>query len=83
MVVIVTKYKSIKISQETYEMFNKYAGELRKKKKKSVSLDDVIKELFMKKKPSEMAGSWKMDDDELKEIKESLKGAWGRWKESF
>lgn len=33
MVVIVTKYKTIKIILETYEMFNKDAGELRKKGK--------------------------------------------------
>jgi len=83
MVVIVTKYKTIKISSETYEMFNRYAGELRKKRKKSVSIDDVIKELFMKKKPSEMASSWKVDDEELKEINKSLKKAWGKWRKSF
>jgi len=78
MVVIVTKYKTIKISSETYEMFNMYAGEMRKKRKKSVSIDDVIKELLMNKKPSEMAGSWKVDDEEIEEINKSLKKAWGR-----
>ncbi len=78
-----TKYKTIKVSLETYEMFNKYAGELRKKRKKSVSIDDVIKELLMKKKLSEMASSWDISNEEVKEIKKSLKKAWGKWRRSL
>lgn len=71
--------KSIRISEATYKRLMKIAGKLQMENKKSVSIEDAIKHL-MKRRISDLAGSWEMDDDEVNEIKESLRKGWKDWK---
>ncbi|RLI78829.1 hypothetical protein DRP05_05910 [Archaeoglobales archaeon] len=73
--------KSIKLSEETYKKLVEIAGRLQVELKKPVSIEDAIKYL-MKRKISDLAGSWEISDEEVYEIKESLKKGWRAWKRS-
>jgi len=52
--------------------------------KRPVSLDEAMKYLISLKekttKITDLAGTWDITDQELAEIKNSLKEAWKRWK---
>jgi predicted transcriptional regulator len=71
--------KSIKLSEETYRRLVELAGKLQIEYKKPVSIDDAIKYL-LKRRISHLAGSWEVNEDELREIKESLRKGWETWK---
>jgi len=83
---IVTKLKTIKITEETYAKLAEVAGELQMKLKRPVSLDEAVKHLLEHKerqrgaKITDLAGSWDMSDKEWAKIKASLAEAWRRWK---
>jgi predicted CopG family antitoxin len=74
-------FKTIKIKDETYESLNIFVGELRKELKKPVSIDEAVRRLLniRKKLPSQYAGAWKMDEKEVKEIKQKLSESWKKW----
>ncbi len=76
--------KAIKISKETYAELSAIAGELQIQRKRPVSMDEAMKYLIRRsskgKKISDLAGSWSMNDDEAKEVKESIAKAWETWK---
>ena len=80
----VAESKSIKVSKETYAELSEIAGELQLKLKRPVSIEEAIKQLTKKRKKgtkiSDLAGSWKMSDEEAEEIKESIEMAWEKWK---
>ncbi len=76
--------KTIRISEETYKWLLKLASEAQKEMGKPVSFDDALNGLKkgkMKKRKDIMslAGSWKMSDEEWKEIGGSLKKGWSKW----
>lgn len=71
--------KSIKLSEETYRKLVELAGKLQAEFKKPVSMEDAIKYL-LKRKISDLAGSWDVSDEEVREIKESLSKGWKTWK---
>lgn len=71
--------KSIRISQDIYEKLVEIAGKLQMDNKKPASIEDAIKYL-LKRKIGDLAGSWEIEDDEVKEIKESLEKGWKNWK---
>jgi predicted CopG family antitoxin len=71
--------KSIKISEETYKKLVEMAGRLQAELKRSVSIEDAIKYL-MRRKISDLSGSWDVSDEEAQEIKESLRKGWKAWK---
>lgn len=71
--------KSIKLSEETYRKLVELAGKLQAELKRPVSIEEAIKYL-MKRRISDLAGSWEMSDEEVKEIKESLRKGWRAWK---
>jgi predicted CopG family antitoxin len=64
--------KSIRISQDVYEKLVEIASKLQMDTKKPASIEDAIKYL-LRRKISDLAGSWEIDDNEINEIKESLK----------
>jgi predicted CopG family antitoxin len=49
-----------------------------------VSIEEAIKHLIKRRKRgtriSDLAGSWDVTDEELKEIKFSISQAWEKWK---
>jgi predicted CopG family antitoxin len=79
-----TELKAIKVSKETYAELNAIAGELQVKLKRPVSIEEAMKHLINKRKKgtkiTDLAGSWEVNDEELKEIKASISQAWEKWK---
>ncbi|HLC57874.1 MAG TPA: hypothetical protein VJH95_04845 [Candidatus Nanoarchaeia archaeon] len=71
---------SIKVSEENYRNLSMLSGRLQEMLKKPVSLNEAISFLYKKKGLSELAGSWKMSDGEVRDFQESLKRGWKRWK---
>ncbi|WP_456473819.1 hypothetical protein [Candidatus Pyrohabitans sp.] len=71
--------KSIKLSEETYTRLVEIAGKLQAELKRRVSIEDAIRYL-MEKKIGDLAGSWEVSDEEVREIKKSLKRGWKTWK---
>jgi predicted CopG family antitoxin len=80
----VTESKSIKVSKETYAELSEIAGELQLKLKRPVSIEEAIKQLTKRRKKgvkiSDLAGSWKISEQEGEEIKDSIYAAWKKWK---
>jgi hypothetical protein len=80
----VTECKSIKISKETYAELSEIAGELQIKLKRPVSMEEAIKHLTGRRKKStkisDLAGSWKISDEEAKEIENYIDKAWEKWR---
>ena len=75
--------KTVRVDEEAYMMLSEYAGRLQAKLKRPISMNEAIKHLtHQQKEPqriSDLAGSWKVSDEEVDEIKESLRRAWERW----
>jgi len=71
--------KSIRISHDIYEKLVEIAGKIQMDTKKPDSIEDAIKYL-LRKKISDLAGSWEIEDNEINEIKESLEKGWKNWK---
>ncbi len=80
-----TEAKAIKVSKETYAELSQIAGELQVKLKRPVSIEEAMKHLIKRRKRgtriSDLAGSWDVTDEELKEIKLSISQAWEKWKQ--
>lgn len=78
-----TEARTIKISKETYARLSEIAGELQIKAKRPVSLDEALKYLISQRgrgvKITDLAGSWEVSEEELAEIRASLREAWKRW----
>ncbi len=79
-----TETKAIKVSKETYAELSEIAGELQIKLKRPVSIDEAIRHLTKRRKKgakiSDLAGSWKMTDQEAEEMKTAISEAWKNWK---
>jgi predicted CopG family antitoxin len=73
---------TVKVDEKTYAELNKIAGELRASRGRPVPIDEVIRELLKKKRPSEFVGSWKMSDEEEERIFGELRGAWRKWRQA-
>ena len=80
----VTESKTIKVSKETYAELSQIAGELQIRLKSAVSIDDAIKHLTKNRKKgtkiSTSPGSWKISDEEAKEIEDYIDQAWEKWR---
>lgn len=72
--------KTIKISAHTYKDICSYAGELQKEWGEPISIDRALTTLFHKKKLSDLAGSWKMNEREAEALMKTLKRGWSSWK---
>jgi predicted CopG family antitoxin len=80
-VVVKVPFKTIKIRDETYQNINILVGDLMKELKRPVSMDEAVRYLlrYRKSKPSTFAGGWKMDEEELENMKKELRESWKRW----
>ena len=72
--------KTIKISERNYKLICTYAGELQKEIGKPVSVDKALSFILEKRKLSDLAGAWKMDDKLADEIMNNLRKGWSKWK---
>ncbi len=72
--------KTIKISEETYRRLVELAGKLQAERGEPVSIEDAIRYL-LKREISDLAGSWDVTDEEVEEIRRSLRERWSAWKE--
>lgn len=75
--------KTIKVSKETYAKLNEIAGELQIRLRRSVSIEEAMKDLIKRKekgrKISDLAGSWNITDAKFKEIETSIEETWKKW----
>jgi len=69
---------------ETYNELCRIAGVLQTQIGHPVSLGDAIKFLLNKKRKkniiSDLAGTWDVTEEEIKDIGESLEKGWMKWK---
>lgn len=76
--------KTIKVREEIYNRLNRYAGMLRIRERKPVSMNEAISELLKKEgKPDILgfAGAWSHKSDaEIKKIKKEIRDVWKTWK---
>jgi lipoate-protein ligase A len=83
-VISITEVKAVKVSKETYAKLCEIAGELQIKLKRPVSIEEAMKHLIRLRekgvKITDLAGSWNITDEEIKEIKASISEAWKKWK---
>ncbi|MBI2668145.1 hypothetical protein HYX17_05260 [Candidatus Woesearchaeota archaeon] len=70
---------SIKISDENYKRLASLSGRLREELHKPISINEAINFLYIKRKISELAGSWEMTDKEAEDFMGNLKRGWKRW----
>jgi hypothetical protein len=79
-----TEAKAVKVSKETYAKLCGIAGELQVKLKRPVSIEEAMKHLIRLRekgaKITDLAGSWNITDEEIKETKASISEAWKKWK---
>jgi predicted CopG family antitoxin len=75
--------KTVRLDEEAYMMLSEYAGRLQAKLKRPVSMNEAIKHLaHQQREPqriSDLAGSWRVSDEEVEEIREGLRRVWERW----
>ncbi len=71
---------TVKVDEETYAELNRIAGDLRATRGRPVPIDEVIRELLRKRKPSEFVGAWEMTDEEERDIFGELGREWKKWK---
>jgi len=65
---------SIRLSEETYRKLVEVAGRLQVELRRPVSIEDAIKYL-LRRKISDLAGSWEVSDKDVKEIRRSLRNS--------
>jgi predicted transcriptional regulator len=75
--------KSLRVDDETYRKLCEIASKLQSKLKRPVSVDEAIRSVIQmppknQNKITELAGTWKLTDEELMEIMESLRKGWRR-----
>ncbi len=77
------KLKTIKIGENSYRELNKFAGMLRLKEHRPVSINETLMQLLAKSRENDIsrfAGSWDMSDEELERIQADLDRLWKSWK---
>lgn len=77
----------MRVDEETYRKLCEIAGKLQSKLKRPVSVDEAIRSVIQmppksKNKISDLAGTWKVTDEELRKIMESLHKEWRTWNSS-
>ena len=73
---------TIRVGDDIYRELNRVAGQLRQEVGHPVSMDDVLGHLLRTRglKISDFQGAWKMSDEETKDLVNSLREHWSRWK---
>ena len=81
---MVTMSKTIRVDEETYRKLMEYTGRLQAEYKRQVSLDETIRYLAEDKRHanriSDLAGSWRVTDEEVEDIRKSLAEGWRNWR---
>lgn len=75
--------KTIKISEERYSWLVSMAGKLQKETGHLVSIDSALKTLQQQSRPVDImdfTGKLQMTDKEVKEMKNSLRKGWKKWR---
>lgn len=72
--------KTVKINALTYKWICEFAGELQAEIGEPISIDKALNFMFQKNKLSDLAGSWKMSEEESEKIFKNLKKGWNSWK---
>jgi len=76
--------KTIRVDEETYKRLMEQAGKLQALLRRSVSLDETIKYLTeglrKQNKISDLAGSWRVSEAELREIRKGFAEGWEKWR---
>jgi|SRR3989344_2065375 len=76
--------KTIKVSEGNYRWLLGLIAEIQKRSGERATFDDALDDLAerkeKKKKLSDLAGSWKMNDEEWNNIRSELKRGWKKWK---
>ncbi len=77
--------KTIKISKENYVWLLKLAAQIQKDSGKLASFDSALSKIRNEdrkeeKKLSDLAGSWKMSDEEAKKFLKDARKGWKKWK---
>lgn len=72
--------RTIKISDENYHTLAELAGKLQIALKKPVSVDEALSQLLGKEDIMNLAGSWKLSDDEAENLKEEIEKLWSKWR---
>ena len=74
--------KTIKVSEDNYRWLLKLSNHLQKKLGKPISIDKAITLLHApnKKNIMDLAGKWKISDQEAEEIFKDLSERWKKWK---
>ena len=73
---------TVKVDEKTYVELSRIAAHLRAARGRPVPVGEVIRELLLRRKPSEFIGSWKMSDEESERVFGELRGAWKKWKQA-
>ena len=71
---------SIKISEENYGRLSFLSGKLREMLYRPVSLNETISFLYNRRRLSDLAGSWKMNDKDAELFLRDVKRGWKEWK---
>lgn len=74
--------KTVRVDEETYRRLCEEAGRLQAVLRRPVSLDEAVRYLVGAKfsaEISDLAGSWKVSEEEVESIKKSLEEGWRGW----
>jgi len=75
--------RTIRVDEETYKRLMEQAGRLQAFLRRSVSLDETIRYmtegLRAQNRISDLAGSWKVSDEEVEDIRKGLAEGWEKW----
>lgn len=76
--------KTIKISKENYLWLLRLAAEMQKNSENLVSFDSALSKIRgsgkERKRLSDLAGRWKMSDEEAKKFLKDARKGWKKWK---
>lgn len=76
--------KSIRVDEKTYMKLCEHAGKLQAGLKRPVSIDETIRHLIKISEPTnritDLAGAWRVTEDEVLKIEQSLRKGWQGWK---
>jgi hypothetical protein len=70
--VLKVESKTVKISEPNYKAICEFAGELQIELGEPVSINKALSYVLKRKKLSDLAGTWKMNDKEADEMLKSL-----------
>jgi hypothetical protein len=76
--------KAVKISNENYRWLCEVAGTIQASEGRTVSIDEAVSSMRKKVagKLSDLAGTWKLSDEEAGKLFKDLRRGWDKWTKS-